>query len=274
MGSFKSQSEDDKFFTPLNEVKLILNSLDLYNFSTIIEPSAGAGAFSNTIREMGFTCLAYDIKPDALDIIKADFLKTTFSWHWEEGKTLVVGNPPYGRRGKLAIDFINKCHIEGADTIAFVLPRSFKRDSLKNRVPLCYHLEEEWDLNEFKLPSGEMCNINSVFQKWVKQSKNRKIISKPKTHPDFEMKHIHFTLDKPEVIKKVLNDFEFGIGKSTLKIKLAKDFNKGSVWFIKPNVPGVLDVFKKCIFDKARESTRIPTLAKGEIIEEYIKFKK
>ena len=272
MGTFNSQSENDKFFTPKYEVDLILNNINLKDFDLIVEPSAGAGAFSNAILKKGINCLAYDIKPDAPGIIQTDFLNTIFNW--VNKKTLVIGNPPYGRRGKLAIAFIKKCYFEGADCIAFILPRSFKRDSLKNRIPLCYHLEEEWDLDNFELPNGQLCKINSVFQKWVKRSTNRKIILKPKNHVDFEMKHIHFTLDKPETIKYVLENYEFGIGKSTLKIKPSKDFNKGSVWFIKPNIPGVLEIFKQCTFSKAKESTRIPTLAKGEIIEEYIKIKK
>ena len=271
MGTFKSQSKNDKFFTPNIYVKKILNNINLNEFDLIIEPSAGAGAFSNVIRQQGFKCDAYDIEPSNKGIIKTDFLTTFFNWH--DKQTLVIGNPPYGTRGNMAIAFINKCYQEGADCIAFILPRSFKRDSLKNRIPLCYHLKEEWDLDEFELPNKDKCKINSVFQKWVKEPINRKIQNKPTSHPDFEMKHIHFTLDKPEIIKKTLDTYEFGIGKSTLKIKLSKEFDKGSVWFIKPKVPGVIDVFKKCKFLNAKNSTRIPTLAKGEIIEEYIKNK-
>jgi len=48
----------------------------------------------------------YDIEPHLNnEIIKADFLKLKPVY---DSKNIIIGNPPFGKRSKLAIDFINK----------------------------------------------------------------------------------------------------------------------------------------------------------------------
>ena len=48
-------------------------------------------------------------------------------------KIHVIGNPPFGRQSSLAIKFIKKsCSF--SDTISFILPKSFKKDSMKKSI--------------------------------------------------------------------------------------------------------------------------------------------
>ena len=69
----------DKFYTNADIAKQCINFID--NFSTydcIIEPSAGNGSFSSQINN----CKAYDLAPEAENIIQADWLsldKTIFN---------------------------------------------------------------------------------------------------------------------------------------------------------------------------------------------------
>lgn len=88
-------------------------------FDRIIEPSCGNGAFFHTRNQ---PTLAFDIEPE-LDnpcVIKGDYLAQDLKY---ELNTLVIGNPPYGSKMSLAIQFFKKS-VEIADTIAFVLPIS------------------------------------------------------------------------------------------------------------------------------------------------------
>ena len=72
--------ELDKFYTP-NEtaekcVDLMLSKVTSKMFVTeYLEPSAGSGNFSKIING----CIAYDIEPQAENIIKADFLNLELS---------------------------------------------------------------------------------------------------------------------------------------------------------------------------------------------------
>lgn len=104
-GTTKSNGQKDpldRFYTSPEAVQECLSKLDLSQYDIIIEPSAGRGAFSSQIPH----CIAYDIDPQARDIIQQDFLSLSYSRDTTK-KTLVIGNPPYGQQCKLAITFFS-----------------------------------------------------------------------------------------------------------------------------------------------------------------------
>lgn len=183
----------DKFYTKIEVVKECLRFVDLKFYKTIIEPSAGNGSFSNLIKG----CIAYDIEPEDKNIIKQDFLSIDKKF---EKPVLVIGNPPFGRQNNMAINFIRKS-AEFADTIAFILPKSFRKDSLKDRIPLNFLLYMEIDLpdNSFTL-DGEDIEIPCVFQKWERtytpREKSKKRIPKgfkfvkKDEEPDFSFRRV------------------------------------------------------------------------------------
>jgi hypothetical protein len=167
----KKKSESDKFYTKPEVARRCISLLDLSRYKTIIEPSAGSGSFSHQIKN----CLAYDIEPsNGENIIRQDFFLLDENF---ESPILVIGNPPFGRQASLAIKFIRKAAF--ADTIAFILPKSFKKSSLKKKVPLNFHLEIEIDLepNSFLL-EGKDYDVPCVFQVWNKKLEERKIPEK------------------------------------------------------------------------------------------------
>ena len=109
--------ELDKFYTSPEVAKECISLIpDLETYSLIIEPSAGNGSFSNQLK-----CLAFDIAPEAENIQQQDWLKVE---PFPEQSILVVGNPPFGNRSKLAKAFIKQSQKIGAETIAFILPDS------------------------------------------------------------------------------------------------------------------------------------------------------
>lgn len=166
-GSLGVKSELDKFYTKPSIAQHYIKMLDLSKYDTIIEPSAGSGAFSSAIEG----CLAFDLEPEHDHVQKADWFEV--DKHQFKGKTLVIGNPPFGTSGSLALRFIQASSF--ADTIAFILPRGFKKNSIKNRVPLNLELviEEDVPKNSFTL-NGEDYDVPCVFQVWVKSNTLRK----------------------------------------------------------------------------------------------------
>lgn len=95
-------------------------------------------------------------------------------------KILVIGNPPFGLQNSLAVKFINHAAVF-ADRVAFILPISFKKESVQNRINLNMHLtyEEEIPKNSFTL-NGENYDVKCVFQIWDRKDEPR--VRKQKTN--------------------------------------------------------------------------------------------
>ena len=94
-----------------------------------------------------------------------------------ENKIHIVGKPPFGNRASLAIRFIKKA-CEFANTVSFILPKNFKKDSLLKRVPFNFHCIFEIDLpdNSFHF-NGIVYNVPCIFQIWEKRSYNRETMN-------------------------------------------------------------------------------------------------
>ena len=169
----------DKFYTRKNVVKLCEKqiqkhvNIDHLN-DLIIEPSAGDGAFINMIREICDNYVFFDISPENEDIVEMDYLEFELEPEKWKGRIHVVGNPPFGRQASLAIKFIKKS-CEFCDTVSFILPRSFKKNSMKRHFPLIFHPVYEINLpkNSFRI-DGEKYDVPCVFQIWERRDKNRR----------------------------------------------------------------------------------------------------
>lgn len=162
MGVHIRRSVQCAFFTIPAIAKQLINEVDISKFKLVIEPSAGAGSFSRQING----CLAFDINPKHPTIIKQDFLQWSYDGPINRRDILCVGNPPFGTNGSLAHAFIKKCATI-ADTIAFILPLSYKKDSIKARVPKNYHLVKQIDIPlENALLGGKPQEVPVIFQIW------------------------------------------------------------------------------------------------------------
>ncbi|XQP56033.1 MAG: hypothetical protein ACOQNY_01440 [Mycoplasmoidaceae bacterium] len=122
----KNNVLNDQFYTKRNVAKFcISNILNIRSYSSIIEPSAGTGTFSSNFSKNIF---AYDIEPKGKYIKKQDFFKLNFQKKWGK-KILFLGNPPFGKRSVLAKKFIKHAIELNAETIAFILPNTFKKNT-------------------------------------------------------------------------------------------------------------------------------------------------
>jgi len=171
----------DKYYTKDIIVDLCLqhvkNHIDIsMTDDVIIEPSAGDGSFITGIKEMSQKCIFYDIEPEHSEIVKQDYLKVDDNFASNtKSKIHVIGNPPFGRQSSLAIQFIKKSS-RFCDSISFILPKSFKKDSLKKTFPLKFHLVFETDLPDKSfLVDGVEYTVPCIFQIWQKKTNNREV---------------------------------------------------------------------------------------------------
>lgn len=169
----------EKYYTNKETVDTCINQFIVaikdYNFNkekdVIIEPSAGDGAFIEGCRKICNNCLFYDIEPEHNDIIKQDFLEFDyFDIRKKYNNIHVIGNPPFGRQSSLAIKFIRYSCLF-CDSISFILPKSFMKESMKHKVPLNFHLLSEIELqnNSFHVNDG-LYNVPCIFQIWIKKN--------------------------------------------------------------------------------------------------------
>ena len=170
----------DKYYTKKIIAKECINiikkKINIKKSDLIIEPSAGNGSFVSFIKMLSNNYRFYDIEPEIEiinneiinnEIVKQDFLELDYTQIKQEYKKIhIIGNPPFGRQSSLAIKFIKKC-CEFADSISFILPKSFKKDSMKKKYIKNYHLIYENDIKENSfLVNGKESNVPCVFQIW------------------------------------------------------------------------------------------------------------
>ena len=175
----------DKYYTKESTVNmcidLVQKNLQINRNDLIIEPSAGNGSFIPGIKQLTDHYVFYDIEPEHADILPQDYLLLDGPAVEEgiEGRRIhVIGNPPFGRQSSLAIQFIKKS-CEFCDSLSFILPKSFKKDSLQKTFPLSFHRVYETDIpNRSFLVNGQEHDVPCVFQIWEKRDASRAVCEK------------------------------------------------------------------------------------------------
>lgn len=259
--SLGNKHKFDKFYTKEGISKKYIDMLEIGEYDIIIEPSAGSGSFSGILKGMSKKVYAYDLEPEGEGIIKSDWFEVDKEQF--KGKTLVIGNPPFGNNGSLAMKFIEESQF--ADTIAFILPRGFKKDSVKNRVPDKFHLVIEEDLpkNSFTL-EGEDYDVPCVFQVWEKRKTDR-----DKVVYNTESKYVKF------VSKEESNFRVQRVGGNSGKAFKNIEASKSSNYFIRNTSKYTDDLLIELINNleyPSRDYTTGPrSISKGEFINELEK---
>ena len=175
-----TEKEKDQFFTSRNASQYcidktykILQKYDVdiskYHF---IEPSAGDGSFYDLLPKNRRTGI--DIESKNSEIKKSNFLL----WRPKTSPNIVIGNPPFGLRGNLALKFINHAS-QFSDFVCFILPQSFNsagKGSCKARVTKKLSLIHNEIVNcDFNWPDGSKVKVNVVFQIWSKLHKSQEM---------------------------------------------------------------------------------------------------
>ena len=259
----------DKFYTKPEIVELckeqIVKNLIILPNEVIIEPSAGNGAFIQLILALALSSsnktLFYDIKPDNELIIQQDFLKLD-TVDTELNNAHIIGNPPFGRQSSTAIKFINYSALF-CKSISFILPKSFKKDSMKNKIAPYFHCICEIDLpkNAFLLNDKEY-DVPCIFQIWIKKENKRdkSIILEPSGYAFVKKQN------EPDIAFR-------RVGVYAGKIYNDIDKNIQSHYFIKFNTCiftyKLFNKLQEIKFESSKNTVGPKSISKQELIKEY-----
>lgn len=172
---------------------------------------------------------------------------------------LIIGNPPYGKNSNLAVKFLNRALSE-SDEVRFVLPRTFRKPSVLNRIDSKAHLVKDVTVPDDTFPG----TIRTCYQHWSVKKEDRKKIDVETTHDDFEF----VTVDKANLcIGRV--------GAGTCGIVFTKNFKERGItshYFIKTKNKEVKDRLVK-LSEKFREAGKqtvgMHSLSKHDLISIY-----
>ena len=261
--------ERDAYFTKHDVASECVTTLDsiIGTDHTYLEPSAGDGAF--VIPLAGRKVAAIDIQPQSPLVTQGNFLTSDLQ------STVVLGNPPFGRRGKLAVEFINKA-AGFADYIAFILPVQFRKYlTQKNLDPnLSLILDQTLPPDSFLL-EGKSYKVRCCYQIWTTKPSDvnfRLQAPLPTSHPDFSMWLYN---NVPQAVSVFDNDFDFAVPRQgyqdyTLRASLDECVLSKQWMLFKASSPEILQRLLTLDFNKLSElNTSTPGYGKADVVAEY-----
>ena len=218
----------------------------------LVEPSAGYGAF---YRVMPLGSIAVDIAPRCQGVIRYNFLRFEVQSY---RPIAILGNPPFGRNSSLAVRFFNHAATQ-ATYIGFILPRTFLKASIVNRLDRSFHLVhvEDVEADAFVF-EGKPYHVPTVFMIWKREAGLRAVRPEIRSHADFKFTkrdHADFAIRR--------------IGANAGKVLPAKDASLSSHLFIKGRVKGTMKKLRKAFAKAAANTAGCPSLTQPEVVEIY-----
>lgn len=261
----------DKLYTKLNVAHSCVAQLDLSKFDLIIEPSVGAGAFVKAIpSSYEGAVLCYDIEPEFDGAITQNWFDFDPESIKDYKKVLVLGNPPFGVRNKLSLDFILKaCTLLNLHTIAFILPNVYNKHTLQSKIPKDLKLVSVTPLNansfEYK---GDPYKIPTSFYIFSKEGE-----------VDLRFDPALYT-ETDDFVYASATDYDFfvmGAAPHVVKDK-PSNTNRGYYIKVKPEkqIKNIIETFQKINwkeFGNSSASGGVAWFSKPELIKAYIEGK-
>lgn len=211
----------------------------------VLEPAGGTGAFVRACLEAGAKKLiSFDIEPLHPNVNQGDFLKQELNIQ----KALTISNPPFGRNNSLSIPFFNHA-AKVSQAIGFIVPRSWRKWSVINRLDQRFELVHDRDLEiDYVNASGEPIaaknRLATCFQIW-KANENLR--------PRIRITDMGVVEKvKPEQADVALTIFGYGCG------KLRTDFPKvknTTQLYLKLNHPRALEALGSVDFSRFYKNT-------------------
>jgi len=263
----------DKFYTIPKISKKCIESVGLiYDWSKwelVVEPSAGNGSFFNVIpsdKKIGI-----DISPENQDIIEQDFF--TYKPLSSIKDILVIGNPPFGKVSSLAIKFFNYAS-NWATVIAFIIPRTFRRISVHNKLNQNFHLVFDEDIPTNPCSFTPRMMVKCCFQIWEKREEKREFHDLPTSHIDWDF--IDFGPKDSNGQPTPPDGADFAIraygGKCGEIVKINLQTLRPKSWhWIKSKIDMTLLInrFKNLDYSLSFNTARQNSIGKGELVRLY-----
>jgi predicted RNA methylase len=211
----------------------------------VLEPAGGTGAFVEAAKAFGARrVLSVDIEPKHSDVSKANYLEAAL----ELKDAITISNPPFGRNNSLSIPFFNRA-ANHSEYIAFIVPRSWRKWSVINRLDRRFHLIHDEDLSidyvdDTNTLISHKNNLKTCFQIWQRKDELREII---------KVEDRGFvTKVRPEDADIALTVFGFSCGKVNTEFERKANTTR---MFLKLNHPGALKALQTVNFQRFSKNT-------------------
>jgi len=263
----------DKFYTIVPVSKKCISTVStIYlwdSWDLIIEPSAGNGNFFTNIPVQPSRKIGIDISPEHVDIIKGDFLE----YNPPPGKILVIGNPPFGKNSSLAVKFFNHAAL-WSQTIAFIVPRTFRRESIQNRLNLGFKLILDEDISSTPCSFNPPMSAKCCFQVWERTIEDaRTIVNLATTHADWEFLPFGPIDSRNQPTPPLGADFAIRAygGKCgeirTANLHLLRP--KSWHWIRCPDKETLMERFGRLDYSSSMNTARQNSMGRGELVKLY-----
>ena len=239
----------EQYYTPralANNLVLKVKAL-IPDFSsrTVFEPAGGTGAFVEAAAAAGAgIVLSVDIEPKHVEVAKADYLATELKLQ----NAVTISNPPFGRNNSLSIPFFNRA-ADHSEFIAFIVPRSWRKWSVINRLDRRFHLVLDEDLSidyvdDADTQLSKKNNLKTCFQIWQRKTELRDIVKIED--------HGYITKVRPEEADVALTVFGFSCGKLNTEFERKANTTR---MFLRLNHPKALNALKTADFQRFYRNT-------------------
>ena len=171
----------EQYYTPkplalelVAQIEKVLGSLAR---KTVLEPAGGNGAFIDAVQAIGVAnVISFDIEPLHELVTFGDFLEQEI----KESNLITISNPPFGRNNSLSIPFFNHA-AKVSDAICFIVPRSWRKWSVTNRLDLGFALALDLDIDidyvdAAGTPLSDKNHLATCFQIWKKVDAPRALV--------------------------------------------------------------------------------------------------
>lgn len=262
----------DQFYTTPECAKkyydILLSNINIDKYDILLEPSAGTGSFYKLLpvhKRIGI-----DLEPKYEGIEKQNF----FDFEPIKHKSyIVIGNPPFGKISSIAVEFFNKS-AEFADVIAFILPRTFKRVNIQNKLNTNFKLMFSEDIPLKPCCFVPKMNAKCVFQIWKRTKIPRELIQYDKSHNDFTFVKLESKDNKNQPIPPTTADFALKAYGSHCGEIIDKELNKlhpKSWHWIKSNIDvnKLKKRFAKLDYTMSKDTVRQDSIGQQELIFLY-----
>ena len=239
----------EQYYTPIELAKRLIaraeNLIPDLARRTLLEPAGGTGAFIQAAETFGITSiLSFDIEPKHASVSKGNFLLEELAVK----NAITISNPPFGRNNALSIPFFNKA-ANHSDYICFIVPRSWRKWSVMNRLDSRFHLLHDEDINidyvdEKGLQLSKKMRLATCFQIWEKRTNLRPVIKVE----DLGI----IERSTPEEADISLTIFGYGCGK--VKTEFPRIRNTTQL-FLRLSHPKALEALKAVDFSKFYKNT-------------------
>ncbi|HAE74572.1 MAG TPA: hypothetical protein DCG44_05185 [Candidatus Aquiluna sp.] len=177
-------SGTEQYYTPKGLadelVKLTLKAIPRATEKSFLEPAGGTGSFIEALNMAGIEAVtSVDKYPMHPGVIQADFLE----WETMDTDLLTISNPPFGRNNALSVPFFNRA-AKFSSHIAFLVPRSWRKWSVQNRLDTRFHLVLDVDVavqyeDVLGAKIAKRNDLRTCFQIWEKRLELRPVIAVP-----------------------------------------------------------------------------------------------